>query len=64
VLERLEVLITAMDALREAFELDTVRVAKRVEDGHTIALTLTQHAPLVIEREDGYTRIVTKEWSS
>jgi hypothetical protein len=51
-------LIAATRELQRNFELDSIRVSKRTDDGHVISLSFNEGMPLVIEREDGHVQLV------
>lgn len=51
-------LVMAMRMLQEEFGLDTVAVCQKLSDGHLLTLTMTEGAPLVIERDDGHSMVV------
>jgi hypothetical protein len=51
-------LVWAMADLQERFGLDTVSICQPLPDGHRLTLTMTEGAPLVIERDDGISMIV------
>ena len=54
-------LVGAMHELQDEFGLDTVAVCQRLPDGHLLTLTMTEGAPLVIERDDGISMLVGDE---
>jgi hypothetical protein len=54
-------LVMAMHELQDEFGLDTVSVCQKLPDGHLLTLTMTDGAPLVIERDDGHMLAVPED---